>query len=172
MWTRLYRRAYLTDCGIRYPVGRIHEDEDFGFFTYYYAQRIELIPDVLLERRLRTGSIIYSKTVMDSMLGFQNAFLKIAGLISRTDAGEDRLLLIRHSERLVFYTLLFFLKADETTRTACRPVIDTCMEKALPFREHYSAPVRTAMAWYEGQLPESRVSLPEIPYLCCSAAGG
>ena len=45
-------------------------------------------------------------------------------------------------------------------------MIDTYMEKALPFRESYSAPVRTAMDWYEGQVPESSVCLPEIPYLC------
>ena len=172
VWIRLYRRAYLTDCGIRYPIGRIHEDEDFGFFTYYYARRIELIRDVLLERRLRTGSIMYTKKVMDSVLGYQNAFLKIIDLYNRTEDKEDRALLIRHSERLIFYTLLFFLKADEASRGACRPVIDTYMEKALPFRENYSAPVRTAMAWYEGQAPEDRVSLPEIPYLCYSAAGG
>ena len=169
VWTRLFRRAFLMDSGIRYPVGRIHEDEDFGFFTYYYARRTELIRDVLLERRLRTGSIMYTKKVMDSILGYQNAFLKIIDLYNRTEDGEDRLLLIRHSERLIFYTLLFFLNADEASRSACRPVIDTYMEKALPFREYYSAPVRTAMAWYEGQVPENRVSLPEIPYLCYSA---
>ena len=166
VWTRFYRRAYLTETGIRYPSGRIHEDEDFGFFTYYYARRIELIRNVLLERRLRTGSIMYTKKVMDSVLGYQNAFLKIIDLYNRTENGEDRLLLIRHSERLIFYTLLFFLHADEASRSACRPVIDTYMEKALLFRENYSAPVRTAMAWYEGKAPENRVSLPEIPYLC------
>ncbi len=166
VWTRLYRRAFLAESGIRYPAGRIHEDEDFGFFTYYYARRTELILDVLLERRLRKGSIMYTKKVMDSVLGYQNAFLKIAGLYERTEDAEDRMLLVRHSERLIFYTLLFFYKADEASRAACRPVIDTYMEKAQAFREYYSAPVRTAMAWYGGEAPEDSVNLPEIPYLC------
>ncbi len=166
VWTRLYRRAFLTESGIRYPVGLIHEDEDFGFFTYYYAKRLEQIQDVLLERRLRTGSIMYTKKVMDSVRGYQNAFLKILELYNRTEEEEDRQLLRRHSERLIFYTLLFYLKADEASRSACRPVIDTYMEKAGAFRDSYSEPVRNAMACYAGQLPENAVRLPEIPYLC------
>ena len=166
VWTRLYRRDYLAGSGIRYPEGLIHEDEDFGFFTYYEAKRLELIRDVLLERRLRRGSIMYTKTVMDSVRGYRNAFLKILDLYDRTEDEQDRRLIICHSERLIFYTLLFYLKANGEAREACRPCIDDYMEKARPFSASYSEAVRRAMEWYDGRLPESAVRLPEIPYLC------
>ena len=104
VWTRLYRREYLLRTGIRYPEGVIHEDEDFGFLTYLMAERMEQIPDVLLERRLRRGSIMYTKRLIDSVKGYQNAFGKIMDLYEAAPSGEDRQLLIAHSERLIFYT--------------------------------------------------------------------
>ncbi len=48
----------------------------------------------------------------------------------------------------------------------CGGLVNMEMEKARAFRDSYSEPVRNAMAWYAGQLPENAVRLPEIPYLC------
>ena len=166
VWTRLYRRAYLTGCGIRYPEGLIHEDEDFGFFTYLYAKRVEQIGDVLLERRLRRDSIMYTKKLLDSVQGYRHAYLKIMNACEQTDSASDRFLFIRHSERMIFYTLLFYHQADPDTRRECRPVIDDYMDKAQSYLLYYSVPVQKAMEWYEGKLPESAVHLPELPYLC------
>ena len=166
VWTRLYRREYLTGCGIRYPEGLIHEDEDFGFFTYLYAERVEQIGDVLLERRLRRGSIMYTKRLLDSVEGYRHAYLKIMNACEQTDSASDRFLFIRHSERMIFYTMLFYYQADPDTRRECRTVIDAYMDKARSYRSHYSVPVQQAMDWYDGKPPESAVQLPELPYLC------
>lgn len=166
VWTRLYSREYLVRCGIRYPEGLIHEDEDFGFFTYLQAERVEQIGDVLLERRLRRGSIMYTKKLLDSVNGYRHVYLKIIDACERTASAEDRFLYIRHSERMIFYTLLFYHQADADARRESRPVIDAYMDRARTYRLEYSIPVQQAMDWYYGKLPEEDVQLPALPYLC------
>jgi hypothetical protein len=165
--TRLYNRSYLLNSGFRYPVGVIHEDEDFGFFTYFYANRIEQIADVLLLRRLRTGSIMYTKKLKDSVLGYKNIYNKLIDLIENEDTpDDDRKLMILHSERMIFYSMLFYMKADGSSRAESRNIIDTYINRAFEYRKYYCKQVCDAMDMYKGMISENEVSLPEIPYLC------
>lgn len=45
-------------------------------------------------------------------------------------------------------------------------MIDTYMGRAQAVSGAYCPQVRSAMACYAGELPETEVRLPEIPYLC------
>ena len=166
VWTRFYRRQFAADSGVRFPEGVIHEDEDFCFFTYLQAKRVEWIPDVLLERRFRRGSIMQTKTAMDSVRGYRSAFLKILDLYGKTEDADDRMLLARHSERLVFYTLLYFSRGDAASCAACRTILDPFIADARTLAPFYCETVRRAMDWYEGRVPDSELRLPEIHYLC------
>ena len=167
VWTRFYRREFLNKCGVRYPIGVIHEDEDFGFFTYYYAERIKEVGEVLLDRRLRRGSVMYVRHLIDTARGFGNAYLKVTSLAEEEGTcPEDREMLIKHSERQIFYSLLFYLRSDEEERQKCRPVFDTYILKAFKYKSYYCEKVRRAMSFYAGELPESEVSLPELLHLC------
>ncbi len=109
---------------------------------------------------------MYTKRLIDSVKGYQNAFGKIMDLCEAAPSGEDRQLLIAHSERLIFYTQLFYFKAGPEARAACRPVIDTYMGRARAVSGAYCPQVRSAIACYAGELPETEVRLPEIPCLC------
>ena len=167
VWTRLYNRSYLLKSGFRYPAGVIHEDEDFGFFTYFYSERIEQIADVLLLRRLRSSSIMYTKKLKDSVLGYKNIYNKLIDIIeNKSTPDDDRNLMILHSERMIFYTLLFYMKADESSRAESRNIIDTYINRAFEYRKYYCKKVCDAMDMYKGLISEKEISLPEIPYLC------
>ena len=167
VWTRLYRREFLNKCGVRYPIGVIHEDEDFGFFTYYYAERIKEVGEVLLDRRLRRDSVMYTRHLIDSARGYANAYLKVISLAEEERTGpEDREMLIKHGERHIFYSLLLYLRSGEEERKECRPVFDTYLPKAIEYKSYYCEKVRRAMSSYAGELPESEVSLPELLTLC------
>lgn len=166
VWTRLYRRQFVADSGVRFPEGVIHEDEDFCFFTYLKAERVEWIPEVLLERRFHRGSIMHTKTAVNSVSGYRNAFRKELDLYDRTEDAEERTLLALHSERVVFYALLYFSEGDAASRAACRPVMDPFIADARRLAPYYCETVRRAMEWYEGNKPVSELRMPEIFYLC------
>lgn len=167
VWTRFYSRKFLNQCGIRFPEGLIHEDEYFGFLTYYYAKRVEQIEDILLERRLRRGSVMYTKSLMDSVCGFRNAYFKVTDIAEDPGtSSEDRIFLIRHSERQVFYTLLFYIRANTDERITCRTEMDPFMDRARKFESFYCDKVQQAMRFYRGEVTENEVDIPELMHQC------
>lgn len=54
-WNKLYRRK-LWD-SLRYPAGRIHEDDAVAHLLYWQAEKVVCLADVLYFYRLRQGSI-------------------------------------------------------------------------------------------------------------------
>ena len=54
-WNKLYRRKLWEN--LRYPAGRIHEDDAVAHLLYWQAEKVVCIPDVLYFYRLRQGSI-------------------------------------------------------------------------------------------------------------------
>ncbi len=166
-WRRFYKRRFLKECGVRFPEGVIHEDEHFGFFTQYYAAKLEQISDILLERRLRLDSVMYSKKLMDSVLGYKCVYLKLIDFIEREDlSDDDRKLMITHSERHIFHTILFYLQAGDEERKECLPVIESYLKRARKYQTFYTQPVQRGMRFFAGELPENEVKLPAFPFLC------
>ena len=74
----------------------------------------------------------------------------IAAALKKTT--DDRILLARHSERLVFYTLLYFSRGDAASCAACRPILDPFIADARTLAPFYCETVRRAMDWYEGRV--------------------
>lgn len=56
VWNKLYRRAVIAD--IRFPKGKLNEDEFFTYQVFGNAARIAKIPDVLYYYFQRPGSIM------------------------------------------------------------------------------------------------------------------
>lgn len=54
-WNKLYRRELWQD--LRYPAGRIHEDDAVAHLLYWQAEKVVCLADVLYFYRLRQGSI-------------------------------------------------------------------------------------------------------------------
>lgn len=73
---KLYRRKIFDR--IRYPEGRLHEDEAIIHLLYYEADKIEWIEDPLYFYRQRKGSIMQTKTArkdLDKLLGLGERIL-------------------------------------------------------------------------------------------------
>ena len=61
VWNKLYRRElFFTDDKIRFPKGRLHEDNAINYLLYYKAKRIAIIPDCHYYYVQRDGSIMQS----------------------------------------------------------------------------------------------------------------
>ena len=54
-WNKLYRRKLWQD--LRYPEGRIHEDDAVAHLLFWQAEKVVCLSDVLYFYRLRQGSI-------------------------------------------------------------------------------------------------------------------
>ncbi|WP_394963965.1 glycosyltransferase [Candidatus Allofournierella excrementigallinarum] len=54
-WNKLYRRRLWQD--LRYPAGRIHEDDAVAHLLFWQAKKVVCLADVLYFYRLRQGSI-------------------------------------------------------------------------------------------------------------------
>lgn len=60
-WNKLYRRDVIGD--IRFPVGRLHEDEFFTYRVIANASRLVLVPEAKYYYRQRAGSIMDKWTI-------------------------------------------------------------------------------------------------------------
>jgi glycosyltransferase involved in cell wall biosynthesis len=74
-WGKLYRRTiFMGKSPLRYPVGRLYEDQFVTYKAYFSADIVTVIPDVLYFYVKRTGSIT------DDM-----SFAKLRDLFARLD---------------------------------------------------------------------------------------
>ena len=65
LWNRLYRREVFEN--IRFPVGRLHEDEYVAHLLYWNCKRISVIKKQLYFYVQREGSITTQESVMQSL---------------------------------------------------------------------------------------------------------
>lgn len=57
-WNKLYKTKIFIDNKIKFPVGKIHEDNFTTYKTYYYANKIAYIDTPLVNYRQRDDSIM------------------------------------------------------------------------------------------------------------------
>ena len=55
-WSRLYRRAFLVQHGLRFPIGHIYEDVRFSMLLWAARPKQAILPYVGYHYRKRTGS--------------------------------------------------------------------------------------------------------------------
>lgn len=79
-WNRLYRRELFEN--IRFPQGRIHEDEYVAHSLYWACERIAVVPEPLYFYVQREGSIMRQKTL-------KQCLDKIWGIFDRMDFAQE-----------------------------------------------------------------------------------
>lgn len=60
---RCYRREFLLGNSLRFKPGIFHEDNLFTPYACYYAQRVKVIPEVLYDYRVRSSSIMTTRSL-------------------------------------------------------------------------------------------------------------
>lgn len=61
VWQRCYRREFLMDNSLRFREGILHEDNEFTPRACLKSKRVKVIPDVLYNYRIRSGSIMTTR---------------------------------------------------------------------------------------------------------------
>lgn len=83
-WNKLYRRNLFFNCQqIRYPVGRLHEDEFTSYKLFHAANRIVWLPDELYAYVQRDGSIMANygvRNLRDTIACAKDSFLWVANV--------------------------------------------------------------------------------------------
>ncbi len=117
---RLYRLDYLNDNGFRFDEGIIHEDEAIGFLAYISAERMECISDRLYYRTYHPGSIMTSRTCLNSAKGYTVAMNRLSdAFLNRSEAHlseKEKALFIRRIElykKLIAICAAKILKSDK-----------------------------------------------------------
>lgn len=86
LWTRFVRADMIKQNGICCIPNIIHEDEWFSLQEMMYAKRVAHVPKAYFHRRLRTGSIMMSKTTEKSFVGYVKTLEKMAMVYSKTSS--------------------------------------------------------------------------------------
>lgn len=68
---RLFLLDYLRGTGLRFDEGVIFEDVKISFLSYLYAERVECIDAQLYQYRMRSDSIMQSRSIRTSALGYR-----------------------------------------------------------------------------------------------------
>lgn len=61
VWQRCYRRGFLEENNLRFREGILHEDNEFTPRACLKSKRVKVIPDVLYNYRIRSGSIMTTR---------------------------------------------------------------------------------------------------------------
>lgn len=78
-WMHFFKREIVTDNGIKFYPGIVHEDELFFSQLYFYAKRVGYIPKDFFKRRLRANSTMtagFSIKRVNSYFSIVNEFEK------------------------------------------------------------------------------------------------
>jgi len=60
-WNKIYKTELFKSNDIKYPVGRLHEDEYTTYKLYYYSKKVAFTPEILYCYLQRKGSIMNKK---------------------------------------------------------------------------------------------------------------
>lgn len=80
VWNRLYRRELFEN--IRFPLGRLHEDEYVAHYLYWACERIAVLPEDFYYYVQRGGSIMSQRTL-------KQCLDKVWGIFDRMDFAQD-----------------------------------------------------------------------------------
>lgn len=87
VWDKLYRRAFLTESGIRYPALRAAEDTPFVYESLLAARRITVLPEVKVHYRVNRASSV-SKSFARNVSAPFDAFSLIYDYVVRNGLME------------------------------------------------------------------------------------
>lgn len=100
---RLYNTDFYKRNNFFFNEEHIHEDESVGFLSYLNAERVEIIPDKLYKRRVRSGSIMTEKTIIRSFDGYSYAWSELRNYVRNC---RDPLHIMLLNRRMFDYTMM------------------------------------------------------------------
>lgn len=110
LWLMLFRRNLISDGGVRFPEGNIHDDDFFVPSVTLRAAKAARIPEVFYARRIRAGSIMTASSPFDSIRScaanaatlFARSYDGTLELRTRAALGEIADRIVRRIRRMQF----------------------------------------------------------------------
>ncbi len=99
----LFRRQFLIENGIEFPVGIIHEDEYFSAMAYANASRVCGIPEEFYRRRVRGNSVMTSSFSERNLEGY----LKTLELMEPLSTTRQRKKLVRELSKAFVHSVMY-----------------------------------------------------------------
>ena len=106
-WNKLYRKSMFSH--LRYPFGRLHEDEFLTYKILYPLKKCVYLDAPLYEYRIREGSIMKNKSV-DRLQDKMEAFEEKCSYFERVNDQELYLETLRRYETSIAELILFLEK--------------------------------------------------------------
>ncbi|MDR0520028.1 MAG: glycosyltransferase [Clostridiales Family XIII bacterium] len=125
---QMYRRGFLSESGLSFLEGVLHEDPPFTFISMIRARRAAVTDATVYVRRVREGSIMTVAPTFDNLYGYYAALREMLFEL-RTDgiAGADRLtrdILHKAINRMHKLALRVYAAIDGDTLEAGLAVLD------------------------------------------------
>ena len=99
----LFRRDFLRENGINFPVGILHEDEFFSAVAYANATRVSGIPEEFYRRRVRENSVMTLSFSERNLEGY----LKTLELIKPLSTTGQREKLVRELSKAFVHSVMY-----------------------------------------------------------------
>ena len=108
-WSKTYRREFWDRAGLRFPEGKIYEDQPVSAAAFARARAFDVVPDISVSWRIRNdrSSISQSAWSPGNLAAHNDAVA--ASFEALQEAGKDRAVQIR-ALQLISYNMPFFTR--------------------------------------------------------------
>lgn len=153
MGLQLLRCEHLSEHGLAFHRGVIHEDNAFTTLNLAFAERVGYLRQPFFKRRIRQGSIMERQETFDNAYGYYTAYLDVCARLSELEEIHGT------SVEPVYESALRFLKSAREIQARI-PEEERQVYKALPAPERfrYAADVADPAEW-KTQLTERQQKL-------------
>jgi CDP-glycerol glycerophosphotransferase len=108
-WSKTYRREFWDRAGLRFPEGRIYEDQPVSAAAFAQARAFDVVPDISVSWRIRNDRSSISQSAWSTRnLAAHNESVA-ASFQALQDAGKDRAVQIR-ALQLISFNMPFFTR--------------------------------------------------------------
>jgi CDP-glycerol glycerophosphotransferase len=108
-WSKTYRREFWDSAGLRFPEGKIYEDQPVSAAAFAKAEAFDVIPDVSVSWRIRNDRSSISQSAWSTRnLAAHNESVA-ASFQALQDAGKERAVQIR-ALQLISFNMPFFTR--------------------------------------------------------------
>ncbi len=108
-WSKTYRREFWDRAGLRFPEGRIYEDQPVSAAAFAQARAFDVVPDISVSWRIRNDRSSISQSAWSTRNLEAHNDAVAASFEALRAAGKDRAVEIR-ALQLISYNMPFFTR--------------------------------------------------------------
>jgi CDP-glycerol glycerophosphotransferase len=108
-WSKTYRREFWDRAGLRFPEGKIYEDQPVSAAAYAQARSFDVVPDISVSWRIRNDRSSISQSAWSTRNLEAHNETVAASFEALRAAGKDRAVQIR-ALQLISYNMPFFTR--------------------------------------------------------------